>query len=57
MDLKAQRPNVYTYGYEDHSSTYVCDAAIASMLIESCLITRETAQLRSGTGRIMKAEV
>ncbi len=35
VNLKAACPSVYTYGYEDHSSTFVCDTA-ASLLIQAC---------------------
>jgi hypothetical protein len=33
--LKTECPYVYTYGYEDHSSTFLC-ATSASLLIQSC---------------------
>jgi hypothetical protein len=33
--LKAACPFVYTYGYEDHSSTFVCESS-ASLLVEAC---------------------
>jgi hypothetical protein len=33
--LKAACPYVYTYGYEDHSSTFICDTN-ASLLIQAC---------------------
>ncbi|HEY3357465.1 MAG TPA: hypothetical protein VGQ83_29715 [Polyangia bacterium] len=33
--LKAACPFVYTYGYEDHSSTFTCDQS-ASLLIQAC---------------------
>jgi hypothetical protein len=33
--LKAACPLVYTYGYEDHSSTFLCDSS-ASLLVEAC---------------------
>ncbi len=33
--VKGECPYVYTYGYEDHSSTFRCDTS-ASLLIQSC---------------------
>lgn len=33
--LKAVCPYVYTYGYEDHSSTFICDTT-ASLLVQAC---------------------
>lgn len=33
--LKAACPYVYTYGYEDHSSTFICDTN-ASLLVQAC---------------------
>jgi len=33
--LKAACPYVYTYGYEDHSSTFICDTG-ASLLVQAC---------------------
>jgi hypothetical protein len=33
--VKGECPCVYTYGYEDHSSTFLCSAA-ASLLIQAC---------------------
>jgi len=33
--LKAACPYVYTYGYEDHSSTFICEAS-ASLLVQAC---------------------
>jgi hypothetical protein len=33
--LKAICPYVYTYGYEDHSSTFICDTS-ASLLVQAC---------------------
>jgi hypothetical protein len=33
--LKTECPYVYTYAYEDHSSTFVCDTG-ASLLVQTC---------------------
>lgn len=33
--LKAACPHVYTYGYEDHSSTFICDTS-ASLVVQAC---------------------
>jgi hypothetical protein len=33
--VKGECPYVYTYGYEDHSSTFLCDTT-ASLLIQAC---------------------
>lgn len=33
--LKAACPYVYTYGYEDHSSTFLCDTT-ASLIVQAC---------------------
>lgn len=33
--LKAECPYVYTYGYEDHSSTFICETN-ASLLVQTC---------------------
>lgn len=35
LALESQCPYVYTYGYDDRSSTFLCDAT-SSLLIESC---------------------
>ncbi len=33
--VKAACPYVYTYGYEDHSSTFICETS-ASLLVQAC---------------------